>query len=298
MKQNITNGASVLLPIVMTGASGLSASITDPSDGRHLATLQSEAFNGVSELRLDAVLATIVHDGVALASFPVRKYQAHNVSVIVNGITYTLTRQKKLGALVCSSKRTFVKYSGLELTIPFCYNNGRIDCEADGELVFNSQNIDYEFANEWGVFSFVVENERSVIFTTNGSQAQVSIIHKNAPEDPFYLRWLNQYGGWEYHMFSCKRKHSVGLTANDYYEDYDGVKRAYNKDGKEAVEASSGVVDRETLDALVWMPLSPDIRLYKKDTQEWVPVQIEDGDTELYNDQPTGELLFSFVVNS
>lgn len=129
-------------------------------------------------------------------------------------------------------------------------------------------------------------------------EGKINVHEAEVPAHPFYIRWINHLGGYDYFMFACNHKRKLSLTANEYYEPYgsDGVTRSYHKAAKEAVEVSTGIVDKQTLDALARMPLSPDIRWYKESTREWVPIQIESGDTEIMVEQPTGELLFSFIV--
>ncbi|MBQ0035092.1 MAG: hypothetical protein KBS77_07335 [Bacteroidales bacterium] len=298
MKQTLSNGTSVRLPIVMTGTSTITASIYDSFGAKTLPTLSAEAFNGHSELRLDKILSTLLYDGAERGSGVLVRYQAHNIKAVINGTTYHFKRYLQHRGIILSDMSSFVKYPGYELTIPFDYKIRDVECKLKGQYLFNDQDVEY-FNDSTGVFSIeIADGANGPLSIVMGEESETrDIIARTVPEHPFYLRWLNKYGGWDYFMFACRQKLTTTLTENEYYQPYeeDGM-RSYRKEGKEVVEVSSGQVDKSILDALTYMPLSPDIRLYKKDTHEWVPIQIENGDTELFSDQPTGELVFSFLT--
>ena len=301
MKQSLTNGASVRLPIVLSGTSRLSAMIYDGIT--LIATLEAEAFNSKSELRLDAVLATMVKDTIrrTQSNSPFNEYGAHNISARVNGSLYRLLRYVKEPNIICTGMPTITKYNGFELTLPIWNRADGVDISINGSHWIGEQDFD-EFEAQAGIVSVIVSDttdEGIVTAADDGSSDTLRIQKKPAPEHPFYLRWLNEYGGWDYWMFSCRQKVSRKLTANEYYEPYDSecALVSFHKEVQRAVEVSSGVADKQTLEVLAYMPESPDIRLYKKDTQEWVPIRVENGDTEIMSDQSTGELVFSFVVS-
>lgn len=120
------------------------------------------------------------------------------------------------------------------------------------------------------------------------------------PAHPFYVRWINERGGYDYWMFACNQGHTISLDANEYYEsaDGDGEFLTGSKTAKEVVEVSSGVVDADTMKALERLPLSPDIRLFNKNTNKWVRIQMDSTETERMENQSTGEIIMSFVLPS
>lgn len=298
MKQILSNGASVLMPIIMSGTSKISATILD---GQMLiATLDAESFNGKSELRLDSVLATLAKDTInhPEGSF-FYEYGSHNIVATVNSSTYRLRRSVRTPKIICTGMPVITKYDGFELMLSVWNRRGLIHGDINGMQWISDQDFDY-YGIQTGVVSVIIEDDNEGLAELDDEvySESIRIQKKTTPANPFYLRWLNEYGGWDYWMFSCRQKISNKLTANEYYEPYDsdGAKVSFRKEAQRVVEVSSGMADRQTLEVLSYMPQSPDIRLYKKDTQEWVPIQVENGDTEIMSDQSTGELLFSFVV--
>lgn len=122
------------------------------------------------------------------------------------------------------------------------------------------------------------------------------------PAHPFYVRWVNTKGGWDYFMFACNQKQTNTLTKNDTYEPYVlyygryGVRSSYNKAATTVVEVSTGTIDRATLESVLECVYSPLVQLYDEATSSWVEIQPKTDKQEIMADQPTGEVMMSFEL--
>lgn len=118
------------------------------------------------------------------------------------------------------------------------------------------------------------------------------------PAHPVYVRWINSLGGYDYFMFACNHKLTMKIAKNEMYERYNsnGVRSSYYKEAQEAIEVSSGVIDRETLEALAELIYSPVIEMYDAKASAWTEIQITDGKQDIMAEQPTGELLITFEL--
>jgi len=123
---------------------------------------------------------------------------------------------------------------------------------------------------------------------------------EQVPEHPFYVRWINNRGGWDYFMFACDHKQALALTTNATYEKNGarGVRTAYNKAAQRTIEVSSGVVDHLTLESLAELISAPVIQYYKlgQYSGTWIDIQVQDAKPEIYASQTTGEMLFTFEL--
>lgn len=121
------------------------------------------------------------------------------------------------------------------------------------------------------------------------------------PEHPFYVRWVNPLGGWDYFMFTCQQKQTKTLTANDTYEPYSqydryGQRSSYHKAATHAIEVSTGVIDRQTLESVAECLFSPLVQMYDTSSSAWIEIQTKTDKQEIMADQPTGELIMTFEL--
>lgn len=130
----------------------------------------------------------------------------------------------------------------------------------------------------------------------------IKIKEMTVPAHPFYIRWINNLGGWEYFMFACEQKTTDTLSANDTFEPLNqhesiyGQRSAFYKAATKTIEVSTGVIDRQTLESISKAIFSPLIQKYDEDVQTWVEIQVKDGKPELIASQPTGEMIFVFEL--
>lgn len=124
----------------------------------------------------------------------------------------------------------------------------------------------------------------------------------DVPAHPFYVRWVNNLGGWDYFMFACNQKHTQTLSKNDTYEKYInyygryGQRSSYNKEATSEVEVSTGTIDRATIESVLECVYSPLVQLYDEVTSSWIEIQPRTDKQEIMADQPTGELIMIFEL--
>lgn len=144
--------------------------------------------------------------------------------------------------------------------------------------------------------------EGELALTNDGvKRDSIQVKEMPVPAHPFYVRWVNTLGGWDYFMFACNQKQMKSLSENDSYEKYIvwgryGVRSNYNKAATHTIEVSTGVIDRATLESVAELIFSPLIQVYDPDAQTWIEIQVKDGKPELMADQPTGEMLITFEL--
>lgn len=117
------------------------------------------------------------------------------------------------------------------------------------------------------------------------------------PHCPFYVRWINAFGGYDYWMFGGKKRFTKSLDSIDTYErDGDnGQNTLLDHMASEAVTASTGIITKEQAKALEYLLYSPEIVWYDEASSEWIKLTMPKGTkTSWDNDQPTGELQFTF----
>lgn len=120
------------------------------------------------------------------------------------------------------------------------------------------------------------------------------------PQHPFYVRWINTLGGFDYFMFACDNKITNKLTKNETYEKYDanGYKSSYHKEAQRTIEVSTGVIQREMADCVAELIYSPLIELWDETQGRWFEIQVIDGKTETKATQTSSEMLFTFDLQT
>lgn len=111
------------------------------------------------------------------------------------------------------------------------------------------------------------------------------------PNNPFYVRWVNRYGGWDYWMFSKRQTFEREVkslqTFEPYIADYSAAYGTTVVIGK-AVE-SKVTIGAEGLTASEWKMLSftADSALaqwYSEDSQSWMDIVVEKSKIEMQTD--------------
>lgn len=165
----------------------------------------------------------------------------------------------------------------------------------------------YKSSNDWPYHVYEVSSSPHThgslsLYVANIPRDTIQVREMPVPAHPFYVRWVNTKGGWDYFMFACNQKQTNTLTKNDTYEPYVqyygryGVRSAYNKAATIAVEVSTGTINRATLESVLECVYSPLVQLYDEANSEWVEIQPKTDKHEIMADQPTGEVMMSFEL--
>lgn len=159
----------------------------------------------------------------------------------------------------------------------------------------------------------ITDNNGEAITDNNGKPITVygtyiykeetyTVRYENAPRNAFWVRWINDMGGWEYWMFSCHvyrgKEVSDIKQADVYYERNEEAagNLTYSKEANETTAVSSGQVDLATLEILSNLPKSPRIEWYDKAVEKWMRIEVDDTEITYGLHQPTGEIEFTFIM--
>lgn len=198
------------------------------------------------------------------------------------------------------------KYKGYELTV------GIIPPLAtDGRPKINSLYIEHkEFADHC---IFEVSNQSKLTLSIEKQTGWIPFDEVQqelaveqvfcTPNNPFYVRWINQMGGYDYWMFG-KRQVFTNKTENKktfkpYIYD---IKRAqittelYKFDVTEQVVVGVEQLKNEHFKPLSKIILSPQIEWYNESTSKWIQVYIADYDFDYNTAKSSQDIEITFSL--
>lgn len=123
------------------------------------------------------------------------------------------------------------------------------------------------------------------------------------PLNPFYIRWINRMGGYDYFMFerkqSISRKTSNSVIFSPNYRDVENAKALELRiDAKAETKVTAGaeMLNQEEFDSLKYLQFAPKIELYNKDQDKWHVVTLTNDDNTENNFISGGSLEFEFNI--
>ena len=281
--------------------------------------LTAEPIDGVATFFLQGILRSLYADGRTLIDGCSLHYtdSAISTQVQINGGKYFFVRGvaqagRKRSAIpwvFMMTKTALQWYEGYELGVVFCVENPD---GLDWDVV--SGDINGEIEQGHNSHSQI---QRAVVFTDlsrspfsigwdnligikfgGEMQDAVALQKKRVPAHPFYVRWINELGGYDYHMFECNQQHSYALASQTTYDmqDGDGQQVVLDKTGNHTIEVSSGLVTRQNAIAIAKLVLSPDIRWYDEKAGQWIRITAQAQSISLQTEQPTSEVVLKFVL--
>ena len=281
--------------------------------------LTAEPIGGVATFFLDGVIRSFYKDG--RNNFIGCKFHYQDMAIsayaVINGLPYYFVRgvaqagrsRKAVPWTFMMTKTALQWYEGYELGVVFCVEN------PDGlnwDVVSGDINGEIEQGNHYHS-----EMMREVVFTDlttppfgtgwgnpigikfNGEMKDaVALQKKRVPAHPFYVRWINELGGYDYNMFECNQQHTYELSSQTTYDmqDGDGQQVVLDKTGNHTIEVSSGLVTRQNAIAIAKLVLSPDIRWYDEQAGQWIRITAPQQSISLQTEQPTSEVVLKFVL--
>ncbi|MDR0541043.1 MAG: hypothetical protein LBH19_02395 [Dysgonamonadaceae bacterium] len=168
-------------------------------------------------------------------------------------------------------------------------------------------------STENAVFEPLTTNQDEII-TTNAGEIiwvhtgnppgivlAINITPQCTPDNPFYVRWLNQLGGWEYFMFSFRQSIEKSVDNQQFFypfvrnqETAKGYIRASWMDGKERITAGAGLLSGREYEALSKIIYSPQIEWYSKDLGKWFTLTIDESSINRDTRNETGSVEITF----
>lgn len=186
------------------------------------------------------------------------------------GVSIKLTRESVENQFDISSR----------LNIPLVYEFENED--ADGADYIKLRLSDGVFPNE----------ARNIIF-----------VDTEVPCNPFYIRWINQKGGWDTYMFEQHKKYTQEVDRGDQYvlansrDPYASETRGeLAPEFKNIVQAGAEQLDENDFNLLKGIALSPLVQVYNYQIRAWQRVLVDDTDLTWDTKAPRNTVSYEFQL--
>lgn len=136
------------------------------------------------------------------------------------------------------------------------------------------------------------------------SQAwNIIFVYTEVPCNPFYIRWINQKGGWDTYMFEQHKKYTQEVDRGDQYVlANSGDPHASQTRGelapefKNIVQAGAEQLDENDFNLLKGIALSPLVQRYNDSTGVWQRVLVNDTDLTWDTKTPRNTVSYEFQL--
>lgn len=156
----------------------------------------------------------------------------------------------------------------------------------------------YEFQNEAEYVKL------SLSVGEYSSQAwNIIFVDTEAPCNPFYIRWINQKGGWDTYMFEQYKKYTQEVDRGDQYvlanskDPYASQTRGeLAPEFKNIVQAGAEQLDENDFNLLKGIALSPLVQRYNRSITAWQRVLVDDTDLTWDTKTPRNTVSYEFQL--
>lgn len=160
-------------------------------------------------------------------------------------------------------------------------------CEFDDEL---SDGADYvKFKPSGGAYPYQAWN---IIF-----------VDTEVPCNPFYIRWINQKGGWDTYMFEQHKKYTQEVDRGDQYvlanardPQASETRGELAPELKNIVQAGAEQLDENDFNLLKGIALSPLVQVYNYQVGVWQRVLVDDTDLTWDTKAPRNTVSYEFQL--
>ena len=136
------------------------------------------------------------------------------------------------------------------------------------------------------------------------SQAwNIMFIDTEVPCNPFYIRWINQKGGWDTYMFEQHKKYTQEVDRGDQYvlanprDPYALETRGeLAPEFKNIVQAGAEQLDENDFNLLKGIALSPLVQVYNHQIGAWQRVLVNDTDLTWDTKAPRNTVSYEFQL--
>lgn len=140
--------------------------------------------------------------------------------------------------------------------------------------------------------------------TEYSSQAWTIIfVDTEIPCNPFYIRWINQKGGWDTYMFEQHKKYTQEVDRGDQYvlansrDPYASQTRGeLAPEFKNIVQAGAEQLDENDFNLLKGIALSPLVQRYNYSVKAWQRVLVNDTDLTWDTKTPRNTVSYEFQL--
>lgn len=136
------------------------------------------------------------------------------------------------------------------------------------------------------------------------SQAwNIIFVYTEVPCNPFYIRWINQKGGWDTYMFEQHKKYTQEVDRGDQYVlansrgPYASQTRGeLAPEFKNIVQAGAEQLDENDFNLLKGIALSPLVQRYNYSAGAWQRVLVDDTDLTWDTKTPRNTVSYEFQL--
>lgn len=160
----------------------------------------------------------------------------------------------------------------------------------------------YEFEDEASDEADYVK--LSLPVSAYSSQAwNIIFVNTEVPCNPFYIRWINQKGGWDTYMFEQPKKYTQEVDRGDQYVlansrgPYASQTRGeLAPEFKNIVQAGAEQLDENDFNLLKGIALSPLVQRYNYSVKAWQRVLVNDTDLTWDTKTPRNTVSYEFQL--
>lgn len=131
----------------------------------------------------------------------------------------------------------------------------------------------------------------------------IHYVDTEVPCNPFYIRWINQKGGWDTYMFEQHKKYTQEVDRGDQYvlansrDPYASQTRdELAPEFKNIVQAGAEQLDENDFNLLKGIALSPLVQVYNYQISQWQRVLVDDTDLTWDTKAPRNTVSYEFQL--
>lgn len=137
----------------------------------------------------------------------------------------------------------------------------------------------------------------------NSDKWHIHYVDTEVPCNPFYIRWINQKGGWDTYMFEQHKKYTQEVDRGDQYvlansrDPYASQTRGeLAPEFKNIVQAGAEQLDENDFNLLKGIALSPLVQVYNYQIGQWQRVLVDDTDLTWDTKAPRNPVSYEFQL--
>ena len=137
----------------------------------------------------------------------------------------------------------------------------------------------------------------------NSDRWHIYYVDAEVPCNPFYIRWINQKGGWDTYMFEQHKKYTQEVDRGDQYvlanarDPYTTETRGeLAPEFKNIVQAGAEQLDENDFNLLKGVALSPLVQVYNYTIGSWQRVLVDDTDLTWDTKAPRNTVSYEFQL--
>lgn len=137
----------------------------------------------------------------------------------------------------------------------------------------------------------------------NSDRWHIYYVDAEVPCNPFYIRWINQKGGWDTYMFEQHKKYTQEVDRGDQYvlansrDPYASQTRGeLAPEFKNIVQAGAEQLDENDFNLLKGIALSPLVQVYNYQIRVWQRVLVDDTDLTWDTKTPRNTVSYEFQL--